>query len=706
MTGSRSNPQRFGHKSVTAFVLITLAIATAILFACTREVSTVQTVVVEREVTVEPKVLVETVVVEREITVKPEIQVHTVVVEKEITVEPEVEVQTVVVERVVTTEKEVIVERVVTAEPTVIVVEREVEVPFPVRETVIVERVVTSEPTVVVVEREVTVPPEIVVHTVLVEPTANPSPEATPTPDIEYQSPLAVCQPIPVWGTGRGDSGNAGVPASAGSATTSTFPASGPFPILPPQTIRPPLTTFQDNERQPWNLTSEDDTSTLSLDTDRTSFHLARNWVNDGFDVVPDSVRAEEWINSFDYNYPSPIVSTQFGISTDITRHPLDPELGLVRLTFRAPEIEDQSDINVAMVLDASGSMADGNRVAIARTAAETLRQSLGPKDRVSIVHFTTDVIDEFTVVNASPDDRAAINSIALLTPHESTNVQAGLNLGVQLAHQMRIERPDALNYIVLFSDGVANVDATNPFSILDSATDVDPDNPLRLITIGVGVANYNDVLLEQLAQHGNGWYRYLTVPEEGETLFNRESWLALSVPFADQTRAQVKWDPEKVERWRLIGYENRVTSDESFDQALKKFAEIPSGAATTIYFEIEPVENFDDWDDGSDFGDVEIRWESPDDRSDRRQDADILPDPGASAAPHFAAIIALTADRYGNACNVEPSAVNSELLNLRDQLEDIDPRYATSVAYLDLLSVLEKLIVTTNPPPPSGYSP
>ncbi len=672
-------------------MLVTLAIA--ILFACTREVATVQTVVVERDITVAPEVLVETVVVEREITVKPEIQVHTVVVEKKITVEPEIEVQTVVVERVVTTEKEVIIERVITAEPTVIVVEREVEVPYSVRETVIVER-------------EVTVPPEIVVHTVLVEPTAHPSPEATQTPVIEYQSPLAICQPIPVWGTGRGDSTNVGVPASAGSSTTLSVPASAPFPIFPPQTIRPPLTTFQDNERQPWNLTSEDDTSTLSLDTDRTSFHLARNWAKDGFDIVPDSVRAEEWINSFDYNYPSPIDSSQFGISTDITRHPLDPELGMVRLTFRAPEVEDDFDLNVTMVLDASGSMADGNRVAIARAAAETLRESLDPNDRVSIVHFTTDVIDELTVANASPDDRDAAESIAQLIPHESTNVQAGLNLGVQLAHQMRTDRPDALNYIMLFSDGVANVDATNPFVILDTATDVDPDNPLRLITIGVGVANYNDVLLEQLAQHGNGWYRYLTVPEEGEALFNRENWLALSVPFADQTRAQVTWDPDKVERWRLIGYENRVTSDESFDQALKKFAEIPSGAATTIYFEIEPVETINNGDDDSDFGNVEIRWESPDDRSDRRQDADILPYPDASVAPHFSAIIALTADRYSNACNVPPETVNSELIDLATQLIDIATPISSTRAFQDFQFVLDRLIATTDPPPTSGYSP
>ena len=100
-------------------------------------------------------------------------------------------------------------------------------------------------------------------------------------------------------------------------------------------------------------------------------------------------------------------------------------------------------------------------------------------------------------------------------SPRGSTNVQAGLNLGVQLAHEARLERPDATNYVILMSDGVANVDATNPFAILETAYDRDAGNPLRLITVGVGINNYNDVLLEQLAQHGNGWYRYLDDPSQ-----------------------------------------------------------------------------------------------------------------------------------------------------------------------------------------------
>ena len=133
-------------------------------------------------------------------------------------------------------------------------------------------------------------------------------------------------------------------------------------------------------------------------------------------------------------------------------------------------------------------------------------------------------------------------------------------------------------------SDGVANVDATDPFSILESAYDRDSKNPLRLIAIGVGIDNYNDYLLEQLAQHGNGWYRYLQDSEQARATFSRENWLAISTPFADQARAQVTWDTGLVDSWRIVGYENRVTPDATFTQDRKEFAELPSGTATTVF--------------------------------------------------------------------------------------------------------------------------
>ena len=489
-------------------------------------------------------------------------------------------------------------------------------------------------------------------------------------------------------------------------------PVAIPAPVSPP-----PATTFKDYERSRFASTAEDSVSTFSLDTDRTSFHLALNWARAGHAVDPDSVRAEEWINAFDYGYPPPPHLDSFAITTEVFTHPLDGRMHLVRLGFQAPELQDDKPLNVTLVLDASGSMADGNRVDIAREAAESIRRSLGRGDRIGVVHFTTDVIDDLTVEHTGPDDRAIRRSIDRLAPHGSTNVQAGLDLGVKLADDVRHERPDAHNYIILMSDGVANVDATDPFAILESTYDADSGNPLRLITIGVGINNYNDYLLEQLAQHGNGWYRYLSNIEQARATFSRESWLALSVPFADQTRAQVTWNGEVVESWRMIGYENRVTSDESFVEDRKEFAEIPVGAATTVFYEVMIHDEV--WEGSSEpveLGDVQLRWVTPVSGLSNRQAASMVSrlegDVWSMGDPllEFGAVVALASDRYSSLPYVDGEAtgsVRSELWALFDRLQQLGQHLGHLDSYQDVAFLMEHMtadmpqhIVTK-----SGYS-
>ncbi len=474
-------------------------------------------------------------------------------------------------------------------------------------------------------------------------------------------------------------------------------PVSRPAPVSPP-----PATTFRDYQQSRFASTIEDSVSTFSLDADRTSFQLALNWARAGHAVEPDSVRAEEWINAFDYNYPPPPHQDSFAITTDVSAHPLDGGMHLVRLGFQAPELEDDTPLNVTLVLDASGSMADGNRVAIAREAADSIRRSLGSRDRIGVVHFTTDVIDELTVEHAGPDDRAVRRSISRLAPHGSTNVQAGLNLGVRLADRVRRERPEAYNYIILMSDGVANVDATDPFAILESAYDADSGNPLRLITIGVGINNYNDYLLEQLAQHGNGWYRYLSDTEQARATFSRESWLALSIPFADQTRAQVTWNDQVVESWRMIGYENRVTSDESFVEDRKEFAEIPVGAATTVFYEVRVREDaLSRPSKQVELGGVQLRWVTPMSGLTNRQSASMVSrldgDLWSIGDPllDFGAVVALASDRYSSLPYVDgegTGTVRSDLWILYDRLQPLRDQLGHLDSYQDFAFLMEHM--------------
>ena len=524
--------------------------------------------------------------------------------------------------------------------------------------------------------------------------TAAPAPTAAPT-----MAPRAPASAAPTPTRQRFMPTMAPTPAPRPTAAPAAAPAAAA------------ATTFRDYAREQFVSTAVDNVSTFSLDTDRTSYFLALNWARNGYEVDPDSVRAEEWINAFNYGYEQPRRDDSFAISTDIVTHPLDSRMHLARIAFQAPNVDyDATPVNVTLVLDASGSMSDGNRVDIAREAAESIRLSLRGHDRIAVVHFSENVLSQYTVEHRRPDDSDVYRSISNLQPTGSTNVQAGLDEGVWLADQARRQNPNAYNYIILMSDGVANVDATNPFAILESVGDYDSSNPLRLITIGVGIENFNDFLLEQLAQHGNGWYRYLSDVDQARATFSRENWLALSIPFADQTRAQVTWDPDVVNWWRIVGYENRITSDESFTQARKEFAEIPAGTATTVFYELELK---DQWFSGPlTLGDVEIRWVTPSTEESNRQHAGITSHNFdfnfADPLLRMGAVIALSSDRYSSLPYADSStpSVHQDLIYLMDQFRSLEGSLGSLGAYHDLWLLLEHITRNSyEAVRPSGYT-
>ena len=141
-------------------------------------------------------------------------------------------------------------------------------------------------------------------------------------------------------------------PIAQSQAAMSAPPTGRSAPVSPPS-----ATTFRDYQQSRFESTAEDSVSTFSLDTDRTSFQLALNWARAGHELDPDSVRAEEWINAFNYGYDLPAHRDSFAITTDVFTHPLDSRMHLVRLGFQAPELQGDTPLNVTLVLDASGSM-------------------------------------------------------------------------------------------------------------------------------------------------------------------------------------------------------------------------------------------------------------------------------------------------------------------------------------------------------------
>ena len=433
--------------------------------------------------------------------------------------------------------------------------------------------------------------------------------------------------------------GPEGTASSRSNDESSQNPTGSPGPQSAPHiqaTQLPPPTTATDNRQvprdtarpgaQPMVNASQDPVSTFSLDADRASYHRALSLARQQQYIDPASVRAEEWINALDYGYQDTAGSEEFTIQADFFEHPDTPGLHMARIGFRAPEHQGPPpQVNVTLVIDTSGSMREGNRIAIAQEAARTLVQSLDDRDNVAVVKFSGNVEQ---VMEHRPAQEFRRNMRILnLGASGSTNVQAGLDEALWLADQIRRSNPEAVNYVILFSDGVANVNATDPFQILHNVgqdSEYSRRNPIRIITVGVGIQGYNDHLLEQIAQYGNGWYRYFDDVQQARQTFGSRNWRRIITPFADQARAQVTWNPDNVHYWRIVGYENRVTADRNFERNLREFAEIPAGASTTVLYELQLAPGAANRPNSegilSKIAEVSVRWVTPISGEDQEQ--------------------------------------------------------------------------------------
>ncbi len=355
--------------------------------------------------------------------------------------------------------------------------------------------------------------------------------------------------------------------------------------------------------------TSLETTSTFGLDADDSSWRRSLALARQGYILEPDDIRVEEWLNALRWDYSRPEGEGTFNLDLTITNDPLDPDswLALLGLSTAAPR-EMPTRRFVSVVLDASGSMGEDNKLDTARTLVEALTQRLSAEDRISLVQFSEVVLGEYMVRHAAPDDPALARSLRNFRPNQSTNAEAGLRKGYELALEGRRRDPDALHYVFFISDGVANVGDTRAESIIESLGGQRAEaNPIRLVAVGVGIANYNDSLLEQVSNDGDGWYRYVYSPEEAQGLLAADSFAQLFSPAADEARAQVSWDAETVETWRLVGYLNRAAANESFEDDEEDFAELHVGQENTVVYRLKARPGA-----AGPLGTLALRWHHP----------------------------------------------------------------------------------------------
>ena len=361
---------------------------------------------------------------------------------------------------------------------------------------------------------------------------------------------------------------------------------SGPAPVQPgPNDVEAPYPApAPSGSAGELGLTdpAEDSLSTFALDIDTGSYTRFRDQVSNGGAVDPNEVRTEEFVNYFAQDYPTP--EQGLGVSIDATTLPFQPEHRLVRVGIAsAPTSTDsRADADLALVVDCSGSMGDDGKMQTTRAALRTLVTSLRPTDRVAMVCYSTEahVVLEPTPVSERDGILSAIDE---LEPQSSTNAAAGLALGYDLAMSMRTE--GRMTRVILISDGVANVGETDPDGIL-ARISTEAKAGVDLISVGVGITTYNDHLLEQLADQGDGWHVYIDTEAEVERVFATGLTGSLVVAATD-ARAQVEFDPAQVSGYRLLGYENRAIADEDFRNDAIDGGEVFAGHTTTALYEV-----------------------------------------------------------------------------------------------------------------------
>jgi Ca-activated chloride channel family protein len=335
----------------------------------------------------------------------------------------------------------------------------------------------------------------------------------------------------------------------------------------------------------PFIDTEDDRFSTFAMDVDTASYTVARRFVVDGHLPNPDSVRVEEFINYFDQEYEPPAEGT-FAIHIDGAPSPFGGEKRwLIRVGLQGLVIPtaERKDASLVFVIDVSGSMGREGRLGLVKKSLRLLVDELRPTDDVGIVVYGShgQVVLEPT---SGEDKEEILNAIFKLTPGGSTNAEEGLRLGYQMAN--RLVKPGRITRVILLSDGVANVGRTGPDSILREVRRYANDE-ITLSTVGFGIGNFNDVLMEQLANDGDGNYAYVDTLSQARRVFVENLTGMLQV-IAKDAKVQVDFDPSVVSRYRLLGYENRRIADRDFRNDTVDAAEVGAGHTVTALYEIK----------------------------------------------------------------------------------------------------------------------
>lgn len=356
----------------------------------------------------------------------------------------------------------------------------------------------------------------------------------------------------------------------------------GSAAVHPP--VQPASTeTYTDYGVNKATLTEVDPLSTFSIDVDTASYAIARSHLDHGGLPPAAAVRVEEFVNAQTYSYVPPNGEGAFSVSMEASPDPWTANHHLLRVGVKAAEPKvDRLPVHLTFLVDTSCSMAAANKLPLAKAALTEMVKNLDGEDRVAIATYagSTRVVLKPTRVS----NRAQIfTALQGLSQGGGTNMDSGMQLAYDLA--LSSLEPGTENRVVVLSDGDANIGRTSHEQILASLTQY-AKRGITLSTIGFGRGNYQDTMMEQLANKGDGNYYYIDSMKEARKVFGTQLTSTVQTVARD-VKIQVDFDPESVLSYRLIGYENRDIADADFRNDAVDAGEIGSGHTVTALYDL-----------------------------------------------------------------------------------------------------------------------
>ena len=368
---------------------------------------------------------------------------------------------------------------------------------------------------------------------------------------------------------------------------------------------------FEEVGTNPFIDTAEDVLSTFSIDADTASYTIFRRDLQAGRLPLPESVRIEEFVNFFKFDYPAPDSEAlqPFSINLEGAPSHFGDGLELLRIGIKGQEIpaDDRSPANLVFLVDVSGSMSHPDKIGLVKYSLTTLTNALRPTDTVAIVTYAGS--DSIALQPTSVENRAAIfDAIATLTAGGSTHGAAGIQTAYELAEQGFVA--GGVNRVVLCTDGDFNVGMTG--EPLVQLVESWRDRHIYLSVLGYGYGNLNDAFLEDLTNRAEGNYAFIDNRNEALRVLGDNLVSTIQV-IAKDVKIQVEFNPDVVARFRLIGYENRILAHQDFRDDQVDAAEIGSGHFVTAYYELERNEAVgDNLDANAALATVRIRFKAP----------------------------------------------------------------------------------------------